>query len=124
MKVMICEAEAVLLSAIEFRLRKHGLEMAQTSLNDAESKIAQQKPDLIILDTERNPAESLQLLKAIRANQAQLPILIISSVEEEEELWKALQSGANDFVTKPFKLIELVLRVRKLLNYNHVSTIS
>jgi two-component system alkaline phosphatase synthesis response regulator PhoP len=124
MKVMICEAEAVLLSAIEFRLRKHGLEMTQTSLKDAEDKMEQQKPDLFILDTERNPAESLQLLKSIRENYPKLPILIVSSVEEEEELWKALQSGADDFVTKPFKLIELVLRVRKLLNYNHVSTIS
>jgi two-component system alkaline phosphatase synthesis response regulator PhoP len=98
--------------------------MTQTSLKDAEDKMEQQKPDLFILDTERNPAESLQLLKSIRENYPKLPILIVSSVEEEEELWKALQSGADDFVTKPFKLIELVLRVRKLLNYNHVSTIS
>lgn len=120
MKVLICEAEPVLLSAIEFRLRKHGLEMVKSSLQDAQNNIAQLTPQLVILDTESNPAESLQLLQAIKEAQPQLPIVIISPIENEEELWAALKAGAEDFVTKPFKLIELVIRVRKLLKLHPV----
>lgn len=118
MKVLICEAEAVLLSAIEFRLRKHGFSLSQTNLKNIQNDLVQQQPDLIILDTEHYPAESLQLLKTMKEAQDPLPVVLISPVEEEEELWLALQHGADDFVTKPFKLIELVLRVRKLLNNN------
>lgn len=115
MKVLICEAEPVLLSAIEFRLRKHGLQMVQSSLKDAQKNVEALIPQLIILDIEHNPAESLQFVQAIKETQPKLPIIIVSPVENEEELWVALQAGAEDFVTKPFKLVELVIRVRKLL---------
>ncbi len=115
MKVLICEAEPVLLSAIEFRLRKHGLQMVQSPLKDAQKNVEAMTPQLIILDIEHNPAESLQFVQAIKEAQPKLPIIIVSPVENEEELWVALQAGAEDFVTKPFKLVELVIRVRKLL---------
>ncbi|MFN7116896.1 MAG: response regulator transcription factor [Saprospiraceae bacterium] len=116
MKVLVCEADAVLLSAIEFRLRKYGFDMKQTTLKDVSKKLEDYQPDLIILDTENNPAESLQLVHRIKEKKAQMPIIIVSPLEDEEELWQAIQQGADDFVTKPFKLIELVLRVRRLLN--------
>jgi two-component system alkaline phosphatase synthesis response regulator PhoP len=115
MKVLVCDAEAVLLSAIEFRLRKYGFTMVQTTLKDAPQQLERHQPDLIILDTEHTPAQSVQFLQSLKQTQPELPIIMVSPLENEEELWQALQHGADDFVTKPFKLIELVLRVRKLL---------
>ncbi len=116
MKVLVCDAEAVLLSAIEFRLRKYGFEMVQASLKDVPEAMQQHQPDLLIIDTEQTPAESVAFLQSLKKDQPKLPVIMVSPLEDEEELWKAMQYGADDFVTKPFKLIELVLRVRKLLN--------
>lgn len=116
MKVLVCDAEAVLLSAIEFRLRKYGFEMVQASLKDVPEMMQQHQPDLLIIDTEQTPAASVAFLQSLKKDQPNLPIIMVSPLEDEEELWQAMQYGADDFVTKPFKLIELVLRVRKLLN--------
>lgn len=122
MKVLICDAEAVLLSAIEFRLRKYGFSMVQTTLKDIHAMINLHQPDLIIIDTEHTPAESVAFLQSLKKDQPALPVIMISPLEDEEELWKSMQYGADDFVTKPFKLIELVLRVRKLLNLSEPLT--
>lgn len=116
MKVLVCDADAVLLSAIEFRLRKYGFDMMQTTLKEVAKKLESYQPDLVILDTEETAAASIQMLQSIKKSQPSMPVIIISPLEEEEELWQAILHGADDFVTKPFKLIELVLRVRRLLN--------
>ncbi len=116
MKILICDAEPVLLAAIEFRLRKYGLEIIQTKRKEALKAIQQERPDLLIVDTESNAAASLKLLQEIKAVHPALPVIIASPIEDEEELWGALQAGAEDFITKPFKPLELVLRVRRLLN--------
>jgi len=115
MKVLICDAEPVLLAAIEFRLLKYGLEIIQTTLKETLQEIKNHQPELVIIDTEGNPKESLQLLKDIKADH-DMPVLIASPIEEEEELWGALRAGAEDFITKPFKPIELVIRVRRSLD--------
>ncbi|HMO39239.1 MAG TPA: response regulator [Saprospiraceae bacterium] len=117
MKVLTCDAEPVLLAAIEFRLRKYGLEIIQTKRKDAHKAIEQHRPDMLIIDTESNPAASLKLLQEVKTNARNaFPVIIASVIEDEEELWAALRAGAEDFITKPFKPIELVLRVRRLLN--------
>lgn len=116
MKVLICDAEPVLLAAIEFRLKKYGLEIIQTKHKEAPKAILKYKPDLLIIDTEGNAKASLKLLQEVKAEYAELPVIIASPIEDEEELWLALQAGAEDFITKPFKPLELVLRVRRTLN--------
>ncbi len=116
MKVLICDAEPVLLAAIEFRLKKYGLEIIQTKHKDTPKAILKHKPDLLIIDTEGSAQASLKLLQDVKAEHAELPIIIASPIEDEEELWSALRAGAEDFITKPFKPLELVLRVRRTLN--------
>lgn len=116
MKVLICDAEPVLLAAIEFRLKKYGLEIIQTKHKEALKAILKHKPDLLIIDTEGNAKASLKLLQDVKTEHMELPVIIASPIEDEEELWLALQAGAEDFITKPFKPLELVLRVRRTLN--------
>lgn len=116
MKVLICDAEPVLLAAIEFRLKKYGLEIIQTKHKEALKAILKHRPDLLIIDTEGNAKASLKLLQDVKAEHMELPVIIASPIEDEEELWLSLQAGAEDFITKPFKPLELVLRVRRTLN--------
>ncbi len=116
MKILICDAAPVLLAAIEFRLRKHGLEMLQVTNRTLSDTIEEEHPKLIIFDIEDSPASSLRLIQAIKNDStATIPLIVISSIENETILWQALQMGVEDFVIKPFKPIELVVRVRRLL---------
>lgn len=76
-----------------------------------------QRPDLVILDLlmpYKNGFEVLRELKAHPDTQA-VPVIILSSNSREEDIVKALNAGADDFVVKPFRARELVARARKVL---------
>jgi len=83
-----------------------GLEMAR-----------RRRPDLVILDLlmpYKNGFEVLKELKDAPDTRA-VPVIILSSNSREEDIVKALNAGADDFVVKPFRARELVTRVRKVL---------
>lgn len=76
-----------------------------------------QRPDLVILDLlmpYKSGFEVLQELKAAPETRG-VPVIILSSNSREEDIVKALNAGADDFVVKPFRARELVTRVRKVL---------
>jgi len=116
MKILICEDEEILLTALEFRLRKLGYEVVLAKDGkEALQLIPQKKPDLIIADVQMPHVTGLELIEEVRKGmQSDLPIIIISALEHDEFVLKALELGANDFVTKPFKPAELVLRVQRV----------
>lgn len=75
------------------------------------------RPDLVILDLlmpYKNGFEVLRELKA-QPDMNAVPVIILSSNSREEDIVKALNAGADDFVVKPFRARELVARVRKIL---------
>ena len=117
MKVLICEDEEILLTAIEFRLRKQGFEVLLASDGQqALEKIKTDQPDLIIADIMMPHVTGLELVDYVRKDfKSDLPIIIISALEHDDVVLQAFRLGANDFVTKPFKPAELVLRVKRLL---------
>ena len=117
MKVLICEGEEVLLTAIEFRLRKQGykVELA-ANLEDTLEKIETEKPNLLIVDIESSKTPGLELIKKVsEEKEKMIPIIIIADLENEEGVIESYEYGVKDFVTKPFKPVELVLRARLLL---------
>ncbi|MEL7121061.1 MAG: response regulator transcription factor [Bacteroidota bacterium] len=117
MKVLICEGEEVLLTAIEFRLRKQGykVELA-ANIEETLEKIETEKPNLLIVDIESSRANGLELIKKVRAEKdGNVPIIIIADLENEDGVIEGYENGVKDFVTKPFKPVELVLRARLLL---------
>ncbi len=78
-------------------------------------------PDLILLDlmfSHGDPNDGLSFLKTIKESSffSKLPIVIISGLESEQIINKALEFGANDFLVKPIKINTLLLKVRNLLN--------
>lgn len=116
-KILICEDEEILLTAIKFRLRKHGFEviLAADGLQ-AKEKIQAEKPDLIIADIVMPHFSGLDLVQFIRKDlKSNLPIIMISALENDDIVLEAFKQGANDFVTKPFKPVELVLRIKRIL---------
>lgn len=71
--------------------------------------------DLLILDLMLPDVSGLEICRQVRAEQPDLPIMILTSVESEDTILEGFQSGSDDYVTKPFRMAELLARVRALL---------
>ena len=74
------------------------------------------RPDLVILDLMLPELDGFRVLKALRAESPSLPILILTARGEEADKVRGLKLGADDYVTKPFGLLELLARANKTLN--------
>lgn len=116
MNILICEDEEILLTALEFRMRKVGFDVVLAKDGRAAwEKIEQLNIDLVVADLLMPRLTGLELIQKLRENgHRQLPIIVISPLEHEEEILEAFRLGANDFVAKPFKPAELVLRIKRL----------
>lgn len=115
-KIIVCEKEEVLLTALEFRLRKQGYEVEQAADGiKALQVIEEGQPDILIIGTESKKMPGLEVLKKIREEwKNTIPVILIAPLEAEDEIMEGFRLGADDFVTKPFKPVELVLRVRRV----------
>lgn len=107
-----------MVTAIEFRLQKIGCQVSKAKSADTARQILDMDmPDLAIISLNLANDGGMDLVKWIRAEKgANLPVVIISELEQEQEVMDAYDAGANDFITKPFKPTELVLRVMHLLD--------
>jgi len=81
----------------------------------AETALAGQSYDLLILDLGLPKRDGMQVLRSLRARKAQLPVLITTARDALEQRIAGLDAGADDYVLKPFELDELLARVRALL---------
>ncbi len=117
MKILICEEKDILLTTLEFRLSRHGFEVLRA--NDGEEALAavdREDPDLMVTDLNTPQLSGLDLLKGLREERKNhMPVIIVGPAEEGDALLTALRAGASDFVTRPFKPLELVLRIRWVL---------
>ena len=76
---------------------------------------AQDNPDLVILDLGLPSMDGLEVCRRLRADGRTAPILILTARADEVDTVVGLDAGADDYVTKPFRLAELLARVRALL---------
>lgn len=116
MRVLICEDEEIMLTALEFRLRKSGFDVIRAENGKiAIDKIKTHQPDLIIADLIMPVVTGMELIDYVRNDlKSKIPIIVISALDLDEVILEARKLGANDFITKPFKPSELVIRVRLL----------
>jgi DNA-binding response OmpR family regulator len=117
MKILICEDQEILLTLIEFKLKKQGFSVIRAKTGkQAIEQIHREYPHLVVVGIEMPPPNGIELIKYIREDMAsQLPILLISATENEETVLEGFRRGANDFILKPFRPEELILRIRKIL---------
>ncbi|MFT4668183.1 MAG: two-component system response regulator VicR [Polaribacter sp.] len=116
MKILICEDEEIMLTALEFRLRKHGYTSVLAEDGKQAIELLQQEmPDLIVADIMMPYVTGLQLIDHVRTKlQSQVPIIVISALDDDDTVLEAFRLGANDFIAKPFKPNELILRIKRI----------
>lgn len=110
--VLVVDDESALLHAlvINLRAREFTVEAAATG-RSALDKVARVKPDVVILDLGLPDMDGIEVLAGIRG-WSDIPVLVLSARSTSEEKVRALEHGADDYITKPFDMAELVARVR------------
>lgn len=114
-KILIVEDDHNLLDTIKYNLRKEGYEVV-TAVDGAEALdvARREKPDLIILDLMLPKVSGFEVCR-ILSKEMIVPILMLTAKTEETDKIVGLEIGADDYMTKPFSLRELLARVRALL---------
>ncbi len=117
MKILICEDEEIMLTALEFRLRKQGFDVIKAEDGKAAlERITNDSPDLIVADVMMPHITGLELVSHLRDEmKSKVPVIIISALEQDEIVLEAFRLGADDFITKPFRPNELILRIKKIV---------
>jgi DNA-binding response OmpR family regulator len=110
--VLIIEDEAALASSLAYHLRANGLSVLTATDGVSGLRLAQREhPDLIILDVMLPTMDGLEVCRRVRAT-SDVPIIMVSARTEETDRVVGLELGADDYVTKPFAMRELMARVR------------
>jgi len=122
-RVLIVEDEKSIVDILRFNLTLEGYETIEAYDGIAGLHLAlEQAPDLILLDLMLPGMDGLQVCRALRESGSNTPVLIITAREEEKDKILGLELGADDYITKPFSIRELLARVKA--NIRRVSMIS
>jgi two-component system, OmpR family, phosphate regulon response regulator PhoB len=117
-RILVVEDEADLAFLIRDKLEAEGYAVDTVGRGDeAELRLVELLPDLVILDWMLPGVSGIEICRRLRARDATrtLPIIMVSGRSEESERVRALATGADDYVVKPFSMLELTARVRALL---------
>ncbi len=116
--ILVVEDEPAQREVIAYNLRKEGYDVSTARDGDeAEVELSLQVPDLVLLDWMLPGASGLELARRIRVRPAtrQVPVIMLTARSEEVDVIRGLDVGADDFVTKPYSVSELLARVRAIL---------
>lgn len=115
MQILIADDEPGIRKFIRIFLNSNDYSTIEaSSATEAAAKAAEQKPDLVLLDLNFPDQSGFETLKRIR-EWSQMPIIILSVMNGEDEIIQALDLGADDYVVKPFRAGELLARIRSCL---------
>lgn len=119
-KILIVEDEPAILLGLSSQLKREGYELVTaTNGDDGYAAALAGKPDLILLDLMLPGLSGYEICRKLREQGNRTPILMLTARGEESDRVLGLDLGADDYVTKPFSLRELLARVRALLRRAH-----
>ena len=117
LKVLVIDDEPPIRKLLRMGLSTQGYEILDAPNGKTGLELLGQNPDLVILDLGLPDIRGLELLRMIRARNERVPIVVLSSRADEAGKVEALDLGADDYVTKPFGMDELLARMRTALRH-------
>ena len=115
-KILIVEDEKNIVDILSFNLSKEGYNTLEAYDGESGLQLAlEQDPDLILLDLMLPKMNGFDVCRALRDKGDNVPVIILTAREEETDKVLGLELGADDYITKPFNILELKARVRALL---------
>ena len=122
MKILLVEDDSALRGALEELLCREGYDVVKASNVRSAREGLDATADLVILDVGLPDGDGVALCRSWRTEGVQTPILFLTAKDEEMDVVRGLDSGGNDYVTKPFRMQELLSRIRALLRRNQRDT--
>ena len=122
MKILLVEDDTALRGALEELLCREGYDVVKASNVRSARECLDATADLVILDVGLPDGDGVELCRCWRSEGVQTPILFLTAKDEEMDVVRGLDSGGNDYVTKPFRMQELLSRIRALLRRNQRDT--
>jgi two-component system KDP operon response regulator KdpE len=116
-KVLVIDDEPPIRKLLRMGLSTQGYEMLEAPSGKAALELLAQNPALVILDLGLPDIKGHELLRTIRSRNESVPIVVLSSREDEAGKVQALDLGADDYITKPFGMDELLARLRAALRH-------
>ena len=116
-RILIVDDAAFMRMMIKDVITKNGFEVAGEAVNgmDAVDKYKETKPDLVLMDITMPEMDGLQALKKIREDDGDAKIIMCSAMGQQAMVIEAIQSGAKDFIVKPFQPDRILEAVKKVL---------
>jgi two-component system, OmpR family, KDP operon response regulator KdpE len=115
MRILLVDDDRELIDLLAFALKRAGLE--PIGAYDAASALRlyqERSPDLVVLDINLGASNGLDVLREVRRRGA-LPVIMLTALDSEEDKVRGLEAGADDYLTKPFDMEELLARLRAAL---------
>ena len=126
-KIFIIEDEPSIIQLVQHNLEKNGF-IVSSSLNgnDGLKELKKFQPDLLLLDWMLPDLSGIEICKSIRKDNSfkNLPVIMLTAKGEEEDKIKGLDSGVDDYLTKPFSFNELMARIKAVLRRSNPNTVS
>jgi two-component system response regulator VicR len=122
-KVLIVEDERAIVEILKFNLKREGYETMEALDGETGLELARtQDPDIVLLDVMLPRMNGFDVCAALREGGSAVPIIMLTAREEESDKVFGLESGADDYMTKPFSMRELLARVKANIRRRKLDT--
>lgn len=123
-KILLVEDDASLALGIEFTLKDEKYEVYKaTTFAEGKNTVNSLQPDLILLDVNLPDGSGYELCKYIRS-KSDVPIIFLTALDDEVNIVLGLEIGGDDYITKPFRVRELLSRIKAALRRNSKTNLS
>lgn len=120
LRILLVEDDKILSDTLALALRQSGYAVDMvTDGNSADAALSQDIFDLVVLDLGLPGLDGMQVLKRLRARKSNVPVLILTARDSLADRVSGLDIGADDYMTKPFDLLEFEARIRALIRRKH-----
>lgn len=111
--ILVIEDDPIIRQTVEYSLRRSGFEVRSAADGDTGLELAGRvKPDLVLLDLMLPGMDGYEIAERLRQGDKETAIIMVTALDEERDKVRGLDAGADDYITKPFSMDELLARVR------------